>query len=109
MEFNGVSDGLLYEWWSQIMFANEGERHQRLWEAVRGWLTPGRVAYLAAPVESATRKILAGLSIGEEFDLADVVANPIPIVAISALLGVDTDRVAELGSACGGRIFGRGR
>jgi cytochrome P450 len=99
LEFNGVIDGPLYEWWSQIMFANEGERHRRLRKAVRVWLTPKRVADLAGPVESATREILAGLSVGEEFDLADRVANPIPIMAISALLGVDTDQVAELGNA----------
>ncbi len=99
LEFNGVTDGVLHDWWSQIMFANEGDRHRRLREAVRGWLTPKRVADLAGPVRAATEGILAGLPPTATFDLAAEVANPIPIIAICALLGVDTERVDELGDA----------
>ncbi|MEZ5246320.1 MAG: cytochrome P450 [Acidimicrobiales bacterium] len=99
MEFNGVTEGPLYDWWSQIMFTNEGEAHARLRNSVRGWLTPKRVAELAGPVRTATEELVAGLPGEEPFDLAGRVADPVPITAICALLGVDPDRVAELGDA----------
>ena len=55
MEVNGVTSGPLHEWWSQIMFANEGEKHHRMRSVARGWLTPKRVADLAEREVAAAR------------------------------------------------------
>jgi cytochrome P450 len=99
MEYNGVTSGPLHEWWAQIMFANEGDRHARLRAAVRGWLTPRRVGEVADPVRAATTEIVAALPAGEWFDLAAAIADPIPVIGICELLGVDADRVTELGNA----------
>ena len=99
MEVNGVTSGPLHEWWSQIMFANEGEKHHRMRSVAQGWLTPKRVADLAEPVRSMTEKLIGGFAADEVFDLAGSVADRIPISAICTLLGVDPAGVAELGDA----------
>lgn len=99
MTYNGVTSGPLHEWWARIMFANEGERHDRLRSVVRGWLTPRRVAAVADPVREATTDVVAAATAGEWFDIGASVANRIPIIGICELLGVDADRVAHLGDA----------
>lgn len=99
LKLSGVTGGVLYEWWTRIMFANEGERHRELRDVARSWLTPRRVEALAQPVRDATRATLDSLPQGERVDLAAAIASPIPAAAICMLLGVDTGEVEQLGEA----------
>ena len=99
LAMNGVTDGPLYEWWSRIMFANEGARHHQLRVVARGWLSPKRLEALRAPLAAACREIVAGLPRRTEVDLAASVAAPLPMTAICLLLGVDRDDVEGLGAA----------
>ncbi len=99
MEFNGVTEGLLHDWWSMIMFASEGEQHRRLRSAVRGWLTPRRLSELEDPIRDACEGLMAGLPRGTRVDLAQTLAAEVPLTAVCLLLGVDVDGVAVLGSA----------
>jgi cytochrome P450 len=99
LAMSGVTDGPLYEWWSRIMFANEGARHRQLRDVARGWLTPKRLEELRAPLVDACEEVVAGLPRRTEVDLAAAVAAPVPMTAICLLLGVDRDDVEALGAA----------
>lgn len=60
--------------------------HRRLRQVVSAAFTPRRVAALEPRIREVTRALLAGC--GEEFDLVDALAFPLPVTVIAEMLGL---------------------
>lgn len=72
--------------------------HTRLRRLVARSFTPRRVEDLVPRMEAITAQLVAAIDPGEQVDLVEAVAQPLPVQVISELLGVPTaDRPLLLG------------
>lgn len=72
--------------------------HTRLRRLVARSFTPRRVEDLVPRMEAITAQLVAAIEPGEQVDLVEAVAQPLPVQVISELLGVPTaDRPLLLG------------
>jgi cytochrome P450 len=82
-----------------LMITTDPPKHTRIRTLVSRAFTPRRIAELEDTVRAITRERLAGLERGDEVDLFEQLASPMPMDVISTLLGVppeDRDRVRRL-------------
>lgn len=93
-DFLGIGDGPLRQWYSSLMFTNEGDAHHRLRRLAARVFTPRSVerhrelaASLAA--DRMTKIVDAGGG-----DLVAALAD-LPITVICTLIGVPDDRIAD--------------
>ncbi len=77
------------------MIFNDEPTHSALRQPVRSAFTPTAVAQLSEEIGALTDRTLASLP--ETFDFVRKVAFPLPAGVIGLLLGVDKDRVDDLG------------
>jgi cytochrome P450 len=77
------------------MIFNDEPTHSLLRLPVRSAFTPAAVTQLAEEITELTDRMLASLP--ESFDFVRDVAFPLPAGVIALLLGVDSDRVDDLG------------
>jgi cytochrome P450 len=76
---------------NQHMLAMDPPDHTRLRRLVTKAFTARRIEQMRPRIEAITAELLAKLSAGDEVDLLDVFAFPLPITVISELLGVDDE------------------
>ncbi|CAM4081728.1 cytochrome P450 [Kibdelosporangium persicum] len=74
---------------SQHMLSMDPPDHTRLRRLVTKAFTARRIERMRPRIEEITAGLLGRLSAGDEVDLLDVFAFPLPITVISELLGVD--------------------
>jgi cytochrome P450 len=73
------------------MLNSDPPDHERLRGVVARAFTPRSIAALEPRLRQLTDEMLAPLRDGEEFDVVDELAYPLPVMAISELLGVSVD------------------
>jgi cytochrome P450 len=76
---------------SQHMLSMDPPDHTRLRRLVTKAFTARRIEQMRPRIEEITAELLGRLSAGDEVDLLDVFAFPLPITVISELLGVDDE------------------
>jgi cytochrome P450 len=74
---------------SHHMLSMDPPDHTRLRRLVTKAFTARRIEQMRPRIEEITAELLGKLSAGDEVDLLDVFAFPLPITVISELLGVD--------------------
>ena len=90
----GIVDGPLRDWYSGLMFTNEGEPHQRLRSLVSRAFTPRAVGGLRPIAAEAVDRALAGVRDDGGGDLVDALGL-VPMELMCALLGVPAADVPE--------------
>ncbi|HEX4904723.1 MAG TPA: cytochrome P450 [Acidimicrobiales bacterium] len=73
------------------MLNSDPPDHERLRGVVARAFTPRSIAALEPRLRNLTEEMLAPLRDGEPFDVVDQLAYPLPVMAISELLGVSVD------------------
>ncbi|QUQ71725.1 cytochrome P450 family protein [Kutzneria sp. CA-103260] len=76
---------------SAHMLSMDPPDHTRLRRLVTKAFTARRIEQMRPRIEEITAELLGKLSAGDEVDLLDVFAFPLPITVISELLGVDDE------------------
>ena len=76
---------------SQHMLSMDPPDHTRLRRMVTKAFTARRIEQMRPRIEEITAELLGKLTTGDEVDLLDVFAFPLPITVISELLGVDDE------------------
>jgi cytochrome P450 len=93
-DFLGVGDGPLRQWYSSLMFTNEGDTHHRLRRLAARVFTPRSVERhrgLAASLAADRMQEIVDAGGG---DLVAALAD-LPITVICTLIGVPDDRIAD--------------
>lgn len=105
LHLSGITSGPLHDWFGRIMFANEGDAHRRLRSLVSLAFTPRSVesvrTVVAADVDERCR------TVGDELELVGDIAHWMPVVGVSAMLGIPNSDVPMFAgwSASLGAIF----
>lgn len=104
---SGITDGPLWDWWTLIMFANEGERHRRLRALVNKAFAAHSVEGLRAAVVGIINDLGNKLQEQGEFDAIHDFAHWIPVRTICHFLGIPEADVAifERWSSDLGKVF----
>lgn len=84
----GIAEGVLWDWFGQIISNQEGEDHRRLRRLVSQAFTPRRVAALRPMMRETARALLDGGFAAERCEFIEAFAAPYPVRVIGALLGV---------------------
>jgi cytochrome P450 len=92
----GVVDGPLADWWSQIVITNEGERHRRLRSLVARAFTPAVSESLRGVSRTTFAGLLDDVAGDDIIDAAGALADQYPIGVLRALLGLPQDRLEEV-------------
>ena len=107
----GITQGLLWEWFHQIMSNQEGADHARLRRLVSQAFTPRRVEKLRPGMRATADELARGLLARGECEFVADFAAPYPVRIIGDLLGVpheDFERFhawsSDLSLAFGSRI-----
>ncbi len=93
-DFLGIGDGPLRQWYSSLMFTNEGDDHHRLRRLAARVFTPRSVERhraLAASLAADRMATIVGEGGG---DLVDALGD-LPITVICTLIGVPDDQIAD--------------
>lgn len=77
------------------MLTIDPPQHTRYRSTVAQYFTPKRLADVKEPVTAIVDRLLDGLPDGEEFDLVERFAVPLPIEAIAKVLNVPSDRMSD--------------
>ncbi|MGW1766590.1 cytochrome P450 family protein [Streptomyces sp. NPDC002073] len=98
-----TKDWRLYGWAAmRNMLSAYGEEHARLRRLIAGAFTPRRIAGLRPRIEEITADLLRDLAAapaGEQVDMIESFARPLPIRVICELFGVDEDVRSDLCNA----------
>ena len=92
LHLSGITDGPLHDWYSLIMFANDGESHSRLRGLVSIAFTPKRMEATRAAVSADIGRLCD--DVGGEVELASELAHWMPVLAVSGMLGIPREDVA---------------
>jgi cytochrome P450 len=90
----GVPDGALRTWYSQLMFTNEGDAHNRLRRLAARVFTPRSVERHRELARDLTRSAFDDIVAAGGGDLVDAFAQ-VPVRVICRLLGVPDEDVAN--------------
>jgi cytochrome P450 len=93
-DFMGIPDGPLRQWYSSLMFTNEGVDHHRLRRLVARAFTPRAVEQHRELAAASTAARLRQVEADGGGDLVTAFAD-LPISVICRLLGVPEERVAD--------------
>lgn len=77
------------------MIFNDPPVHTALRGPVRAAFTPRAVALLREDIEAHVDRFVSTIGPGDEFDLIDAIAHPLPATVIALLMGVPAERHAE--------------
>ena len=105
LHLSGITSGPLYDWFGRIMFANEGDAHRRLRSLVSLAFTPRSVESVrAVVVADIDERCQTG---GDEVELVGAIAHWMPVVGVSAMLGIPGTDVSMFArwSASLGAVF----
>lgn len=100
LHLSGVTDGPLWDLWTNLMFAKDNEDHKRIRSVMTKEFSPRRIERLRPAIESIAGDLVAGLSRTEAFDLVTDFAIPFSSRMVCAMLGVpqeDAPRTATWG------------
>lgn len=81
---------------SRLFIFTDPPEHSRVRQAVQPPFGPGPVADLRERVRAITTAAVAGLDVGEEVDLMDRLARPVPLAVIGELFDLPVDAVGVL-------------
>jgi cytochrome P450 len=95
IEFQGVTDGPLYEWWRRAPLHIDGDDHARIRRLVARAFTPRSIDALRPRIREITESILARLDPASEVDFVAAFADELPVRVICDLLGVPDNDVAN--------------
>jgi cytochrome P450 len=85
----GITDGPLWDWWTTMLFSQDGESHQRLRRLVSTAFTPRSVEQSRPAVRAIAERLLAPLDPGAEIELVSAFCAPFAASVIGELLGID--------------------
>jgi cytochrome P450 len=85
---SGVFEGPLFDLWSVLMFAKDGDEHRRIRSAVAGFFTPTGVERYRPAVEDATAGLAMALPDEAAFDLWESFALPLAARASCHTVGI---------------------
>ncbi len=88
LDLAGIGDGLLREWFGQILSNKEGEPHARLRRVVARAFTPRQVERLRPMMRATAREFLDSLAGTSACEFVEAFAAPYPVRVIGDLLGV---------------------
>jgi len=100
LHLSGVTDGPLWDLWTQLMFAKDNEDHKRIRSVMTKEFSPRRIERLRPAIEDIADGLIAALPSGTSFDLVERYAIPFSAQMVCAMLGVplaDADRAAVWG------------
>ena len=105
LHMSGIEDGPLHDWYSLIMFANDGDTHRRLRGLVSLAFTPKSVERTRAAVRADVERLCDGID--GEVELVSEIAHWMPVLAVSGMLGIPEEDVRTFGgwSASLGAVF----
>ena len=93
-DFLGVGDGPLRQWYSSLMFTNEGDAHHRLRRLAARVFTPRSVERHRALAASLAADRMAQIVDDGGGDLVAALVD-LPITVICTLIGVPDDQIAD--------------
>jgi cytochrome P450 len=96
-KMQGVTEGLLVDWFSRAVLAVEDDTHQRLRRLVSSAFAPQRIKALRPVIRELAVELSAGLADRERVDFMAEFAEHLPIRVMGLLLGVDPGHAEELG------------
>lgn len=85
----GITDGPLWDWWTTMLFSQDGESHQRLRRLVSTAFTPRSVEQSRPALRAVAERLLAPLAPGAEVELVSAFCAPFAASVIGELLGID--------------------
>jgi cytochrome P450 len=88
MEMNGVFDGPIHDWFVPMIMNHDGAHHRRLRGLVGKAFTPRMIDGLRPFVRDRARQLAEHLASVAECDFIEDFANPLPLAAMSEMLGV---------------------
>ncbi len=95
LEFCGVVDGPLWEWFGELMFTTEGEAHHRLRRVVQRWFTAKAVERQREFAAEAVAERLGPLRAAGGGDILAALLD-VPMVVMCRTLGIDAEQVPEV-------------
>lgn len=93
-DYLGIEDGPLRQWYSSLMFTNEGDAHHRLRRLAARVFTPRSVERHRELAGSLAAARMAALVEAGGGDLVDALVD-VPITVICTLIGVPDDQIAD--------------
>ena len=105
LQFAGIVDGPLHDWYRLIMFANDGEAPRRLRSLVALAFTPKSMEATRSAVRDDVEQLCD--DVDSELELVSQIAHWMPVLAVSGMLGIPDEDVRVFGnwSASLGGIF----
>lgn len=106
LEFSGVTEGPLHEFWSLLMFGKDGDEHRRVRRPVSQHFTPKAVERYRPDIERYADQLAAELS--GDVDLWSRFALPLAARTACRIVGIpeaDADMVGEWGVDLVGAFF----
>lgn len=93
----GVTEGPAFDWWSDMLLCQSGEKHTRIRRIVASAFTTKRVAEYRPQMRSRMDELVATLKPDEPFDFVRAVADPYPIRVFCDILGIPADDINQFG------------
>jgi len=88
LQLSGVESGPLWDLWSQLMFAKDGEDHKRIRGVVNREFAPTRIERLRPDCVRLAEALCDAISIGEPFDFWSAFAVPYAGRVTCRLVGI---------------------
>lgn len=88
---NGLAEGPIHDWWSQVMFSTNPPVHTRLRRLVSRAFTPKRIEDLRPVIANIAEDVLTPFQERGEIDLLHDYAHHLPIRVMSHMLAIPQD------------------
>ena len=83
----GITEGPLWDWWTQMLFSQDGEEHLRLRRLIARAFTPRKVEQMRPTIRDIANGLVERLAGQSDCEFVSTFAAPFAIAAIGHLLG----------------------
>ena len=83
----GITEGPLWDWWTQMLFSKDGEEHLRLRRLIARAFTPRKVEQMRPTIRDIADGLVERLKGQSDCEFVSAFAAPFAIAAIGHLLG----------------------
>lgn len=91
LETNGIFDGPVYDWFSEILGVRHGEDHRRLRGLVNKAFSSRMISNLRPFIRTTAERLTDHLATRQECDFVEDFANKLPMAVMCQLLGIPNE------------------
>ena len=93
---NGIEDGLLAEWWSEIMLSKEGDDHRRLRKLGNPAFSRSLIERMAPEFQALANELIDAYAAAGRCEFVSQFAEPYAARVLCKLIGMEEDRWHDL-------------